>query len=181
MVREKSLEDYCQRLVAGGATHAVVTDPKLIVTSPWVRWKCQFGCADYGKHYGCPPYSPAPEDTRRNLDSYHRAILAHLQWTKGLQRGREIRNFIDNVLALERELFLDGYYRAFGFSVGPCSICEECAVLHNRPCSFRDKVRPSMESCGIDVFQTARHHGLPIDTLRTQEQTRNYYLLVLVD
>ena len=27
-----------------GATDAKVIHPETVVTAPWVRWKCQFGC-----------------------------------------------------------------------------------------------------------------------------------------
>jgi hypothetical protein len=38
-----------------------------------------------------------------------------------------------------------------------------------------------MEACGIDVFQTARNHGLFISTLREKGDTNNEYCLMLVD
>jgi len=44
-----------------------------------------------------------------------------------------------------------------------------------------DQARPSMESCGIDVFQTARNNGFYIDTLRDKSETQNNYCLMLVD
>ena len=181
MTIDKSLDEYCQRAITAGATHALVTDPKHIVTAPWVRWKCQFGCPDYGKWYCCPPYTPTPEQTRQTFDSYNRAILFHLQWTKGVQSGREIKNYMNNVVAMERELFLDGFYRAFSMLAGPCILCKECTLLENRPCSFPEKARPSMEACGIDVYQTACNHDLPLYQLHTVEETRNIYCLLLVD
>ena len=181
MTSDKRLEEYCQRAVADGATHAMVTDPSRIVTASWVRWKCQFGCPYYGKFYCCPPHTPTPEQSRQTFDSYNRAILFHLQWTKGIQSGRDIKNYMDNVVAMERELFLDGFYRAYCLLAGYCILCKECALLQNRPCSFPEKARPSMESCGVDVFQTAHNHGLPLYTLRTEEETRNIYCLLLVD
>jgi len=181
MTITKSLEEYCQRSVAAGATHALVTDPSRIVTSSWVRWKCQFGCPYYGKFYPCPPYTPTPEQTRQTLDTYTRAILFHLQWTKGVQSGREINNYMDNVVAMERELFLDGFYRAYCMLAGYCSLCKECAVLRNQPCIFPEKARSSMEAHGIDVYQTAHNHDLPLYPVRTVEETRNIYCLLLVD
>ena len=37
------------------------------------------------------------------------------------------------VAALEREAFLAGFYKAFGFACGPCGLCEECAVREGLP------------------------------------------------
>jgi hypothetical protein len=38
-----------------------------------------------------------------------------------------------------------------------------------------------MESCGIDVFQTARNNGFFIQTLKEKTETQNLYCLMLVD
>lgn len=183
MTVHRTLEDYCQRAVAAGATQALVIEPSCIVTAPWVRWKCQFGCRDYNKNFCCPPHTPTPKQTRQVLDSYNRAILFHLQWTKGKQSGKEITKYFNNVVAMEKELFQDGFYRAFSMLAGPCILCRgsQCALLENEPCRFPEKARPSMEGCGIDVFQTVYNYGLPVHTLRTEEETRNIYCLVLVD
>ena len=176
-----NLEEYCQKAIAAGVTHAVIIESRRIATAPWVRWKCQFGCANYGKSYCCPPHTPTPEQTRQTLDVYDRAILFHLEWTKGVQSGRDIKNYFDTVVAMERELFLDGFYRAYAMLAGPCILCKDCALLKNKPCDFPMKARPSMEACGIHVYQTAHSYGLPLHTLRTTEETRNIYCLLLVD
>ena len=78
-------------------------------------------------------------------------------------------------------MFKDGYYKAFVFLSGPCIICEECNALKGAPCSFGSRARPSMEGCGIDVFQTARNNGFFITTLREETETWNQYGLMLVD
>lgn len=183
MTIEKNLDKYCQTAIDRGASHALVTHPSRIVTAPWVRLKCQFGCSFYSKTYCCPPHTPTPKETRQLLDSYNRAILLHLQWTKDQQSGREIARYYENVVSMETELFLDGFYRAFSMIGGPCTLCRHtgCNVLRNEPCHFPEKARPSMEGMGIDVFQTALNHSMPLKTLRTQEETRNLYCLLLVD
>ncbi|MFQ6040073.1 MAG: DUF2284 domain-containing protein [Candidatus Poribacteria bacterium] len=38
-----------------------------------------------------------------------------------------------------------------------------------------------MEASGIDVFQTARSNGLPIDVVTSREQKDDYYGLVLIE
>jgi len=82
---------------------------------------------------------------------------------------------------LEGEMFKDGYYKAFVFLAGSCTLCKECAKLKGTPCAFGDRARPSMEGCGIDVYQTARNNGFFIETLREKTQTQNVYCLMLVD
>jgi predicted metal-binding protein len=106
--------------------------------------KCQFGCGGFGSSLCCPPHTPTPAQTRTLVDSYQRAILFEAR------RGEAKRI----AAALERETFLAGYYKAFGLGSGPCRLCDECAF--DEGCRHADEARPSMEACGIDVFQTVR-------------------------
>ena len=151
-----------------GARGAKVIRAKSIVAAEWVRLKCQFGCDGYGGCLTCPPHSPTPETTRRMLEYYRHGLLIH---------GNEYADIRSIVVALEREMFLDGYFKAFGMGAGPCSLCEECAET----CRHPDETRPSLEACGIDVFTTVRANGYPIRVLRTAGCKGNYYGIVLIE
>ena len=48
-------------------------------------------------------------------------------------------------------------------------------------CRHPYEARPSMEACGIDVFQTARDAGFPIEVLTSYDDTPNFYSLLLVE
>jgi len=85
------------------------------------------------------------------------------------------------LVELEGDLFKDGYYKAFVFLAGPCHLCKECGKMKGEVCQFGYKSRPSMEACGIDVYQTARNNGFFIEPLREKEETQNIYSLMLVD
>ena len=115
-----------------GALAAVVVSPADVATGSWVRWKCQFGCGGYGSSRMCPPHTPTPAETRRVLDDYRRAVLfeAPPGDAKRIAAG------------LERELFLDGNYKAFGLGSGPCRLCDECD-LHGL-CRTLARRRPSI-------------------------------------
>ena len=180
-MNDSDLEKYCKRAVERGATHAKQVHPSTIVTAPWVRLKCQFGCPNYEKSYCCPPESPPPEHTRAVLDSYNRSILFHLEAPKTEERRRQYREYLDMLVDLEGDLFKDGYYKALVFLCGPCRNCKECKKIKGDPCSFGDRARPSMEACGIDVYQSARNNGFFIKPLREKNETHNSYCLMLVD
>ena len=77
-----------------------------------------------------------------------------------------------------RRLFLDGYYKALAFGSGPCKLCPSCAP---EGCRFPGKAVPAMEAFGIDVFATARAHGLEVHTLRVLGEERNHFGLILVE
>ena len=93
--------------------------------------------------------------------------------------GRIFKKFKKIVADLEREIFLDGYYKAWSMGSGPCRLCKECDLTTS--CKHGFEARPSMEACGIDVFKTARDNGFPIEVLRTHEEERNCYGVILVE
>jgi predicted metal-binding protein len=103
------------------------------------------------------------------LDSYRQAIL----FLAGRRGPKRI------AVALERDVFLAGYYKALGLGAGGCSLCEKCAFTAG--CRHAETARPSMEACGIDVYATARGNGFPIEVVRDRKDEQHYYGLVLVE
>jgi predicted metal-binding protein len=178
---KKDLKKYCDRSLENGATSAKPILPSSVVTAPWVRWKCQFGCGGYDSSYCCPPHTPTYEETRKVLDSYQRALLFHIQTSLTAGRERLLKKFRHSLIDLEEEIFKDGYYKAFVFLAGPCDVCKECGKFMGDSCNNRYRARPSMEACGIDVFQTVRNNGFHIETLRNETEPRNTFCLMLVD
>ena len=152
-----------------GADEAKLISPGDVATASWVRWKCRYGCGGYGQTLTCPPNSPTPEETRQVLDGYRRAVLVHT---------RNGENMTQVAVKLERQLFLSGFYQAFGLGSGPCRLCAECDL---EGCLHPEEARPSMEACGIDVFQTGRKHGFQIEVLTSTRCRGNYFGLVLID
>lgn len=180
-MKKTDLKKYCNRALEGGATSVKPIDPLSVVTAPWVRWKCRFGCGGYDYSYCCPPHTPTHEETRKVLDSYQRALLFHIQTSLAPGRGKLLKKYRHGLIDLEGEMFKDGYYKAFVFLAGPCDVCGECGKATGDPCADRYRARPSMEACGIDVFQTARNNGFHLETLRVETEPRNTFCLMLVD
>jgi predicted metal-binding protein len=170
-----SLEVYCEKALKRGMTGAKLIDPRSVATAEWVRMKCQFGCPGFGRSLCCPPHTPGPEVTRKVMDSYAKGILVYLT----LPKGEKAKGFNQTVVSLEREAFLDGYHKAWSLGSGPCRLCKKCAS--DGACKHGHEARPSMEACGIDVFKTVRDNGFPIRVLRTQEEERNSYGLILIE
>ena len=159
-----------------GAYEAKLIDPGTIKTAAWVRMKCMYGCSSRRGHC-CPPNTPGPKDTQEIIDCYQRAMLIHCH-----QDAHPTKI----VLQMERELFLSGYYKVIGLGYGVCEICrpdykEKCAFPGGEKCAHPQDARPSMESCGIDVFATVRANGFPIEVLTDKESDGNYYGLLLID
>jgi predicted metal-binding protein len=127
----------------------------------------------YNTSLCCPPNSPTYLETRELLNCYEKALLIH--YHKGFG-GRTHPTKI--AATLERDLFLSGYYRAFAFGEGPCMLCRECTFDR---CVHPTEARPSMESCGIDVYSTARNNGFAIEVLKDRSSIPNRYGMVLIE
>jgi len=205
---EQALSAVAKRY--GAALHPI--DPRDITVRAWVRWKCRFGCKNFGKHFCCPPYVPSPAETRVLLGEYRRAYLIHFrgvpemegvspgnvpsEWSK--YRARFVIRIHDAVYELEQCAFYQGFYKAFAFAAYPCSYCNECIVSQSagvvdlslkRACRHMEKVRPSMEAVGIDVFSTVRKLNLPIEVIPCEDNVHgrimhthlNSYGLLLIE
>ena len=165
------MEKYAKQAIKHGARDAREISADTLVTAPWVRLKCQYGCGGYGQRLTCPPYSPSPEQTASMLKDYQSALLVH---------GDNHTDITHIVARIERQAFLDGYHKAFAMGSGPCRLCDECN-LADKECLHPKEARPAMEACGIDVFQTARNNGFPIEVVRNQSSAQNYYGVVLIE
>jgi len=83
------------------------------------------------------------------------------------------------VAKIERDMFLDSFYKAFGMGAGPCHLCEKCDVT--KPCKHPYEARPSMEACGIDVYQTVRNVGLNLEVVKSYEMPCTYCGLIVIE
>ncbi len=136
----------------------------------WVDLRCRYGCENYGRPH-CPPNTPPPEKTRAALRDFSTALL--------LEGEPPARDFQRRVLAAEREAFRTGYYKALAFWAGPCALCPSCP--ESGPCRNPREARPSMEGCGIDVYETVRRAGLSLRTLQDRRDYVKYFALLLLE
>lgn len=93
-----------------GAEAAKIIDPGTVVVEEWVRWKCQYGCRLFCKDAYHPPAAPDAESTRKVLGEYRTAILL---------KGAGGKGMTDAALKLEKEAYLQGYYKAFALTSLP--------------------------------------------------------------
>lgn len=148
---------------------AVELDPLVITIEPWVKAKCSYGCSQYGKKWSCPPHSMGSNEFKELLGCYSSALLVAGQ--------PPLRSFQEHLLELEKAAFLGGFKKALAFSGGPCCWCETCPEDR---CAFPDKRRPSLESCGCDVFALAERAGIKMAPLKNSDDFVQYVGLLLV-
>lgn len=153
-----------------------------IVVSHWVRMKCHFGCGGFGKSLSCPPNTPTIAECKQLFQEYQNAVLFHFENTfpKPEDRFAWSKRINNTLLKIEREVFLQGYHKAFILLMNECSLCSECATK-KADCRHPDKARPIPESMGIDLFATVRGNGYPLEVLTEYSQTMNRYAILLVD
>lgn len=173
------LDGYVKRAKSMGVTKARIIDVRNVAVGNWVRMKCQFGCGGYGECLTCPPYSPTPEFTKKMLDEYSQGLLMQIENILPADEEKVFSKFKKTVVNLEREIFLDGYYKTFGMTAGPCSFCRSCDLT--KPCKHPRLARPSMEACGIDVYQTARNCGFSLEVVKSRDLPCSYISLILIE
>ena len=172
-----------------------------IVVAEWVRYKCRYGCPNYGRVLSCPPFSPTPGETKRLLAEYSTAVIIHAQTSPEpdrtpAQQHRHVNRCRDklhrSVIEMERSAFLAGYYKAFALGATPCYLCKTCVVVKKpQPggehswtvprCKHIDIMRPPMDAFGIDIFQTAKNAGYDIGVLQSYSDTADLYALLLIE
>jgi predicted metal-binding protein len=169
VIPRTAVRTFIRHALELGALEAKLIEASSIVTAPWVRMKCLYGCGGYNTSLCCPPHSPPHQETREMVSCYKHAILL---------RCKDVGISTSIVCEMERRIFLAGYYKAFGFGNTPCRQCGSCNL---KRCSHAEQARPSMEACGIDVYATVRANGYPIEVVKDSSCEANYYGLVLIE
>jgi predicted metal-binding protein len=156
-----------------------------ICVAPWVRLKCKFGCSKYGKSWCCPPETPDPEKMQIILDGYREALLLcgtikNCDFYLENQKKRRIQvNTWKGTLALERRIFLAGYYKAIGLVSENCALCKTCP--YPRECKFPQDRRPSVESCSIDIFRTLENINRQFQIAQDVSSEYSCYSIILLE
>ena len=140
--------------------------PKILIPRQRIRDLCsEDKCANFGKHYMCPPNVGTIEEHKDRLKKYRNGIL--LQYSKPLDvnndRGGIKKTKVDfhrKILQLEDFLENKGMEGVWGMIGGSCGLCDQCQARFSRPCPYPDKARMSLESIAIDVLALLDKNGL---------------------
>jgi predicted metal-binding protein len=156
--------------------------PRSIITGHWVRVKCMYGCPRYGQKACCPPEVPSVAECSNFFKEYKSGLFFHFsrKLKKLEMRFSWYREINRKVLALEREAFLSGFYKAFALPPATCSLCGRCRE-NKRECRQPLASRPTLEAFCVDVYATARKMGYPIQVLKGYEEEMNRFGLLLVE
>ena len=156
-----------------------------IVIARWVGLKCRYGCANYNTNWCCPPAAPRLETVRDLVSEYKTALLLVRQhkneefYRNSTEKRRNQIKQWKATVALERRLFLMGYYKAFGFPAETCALCKKCSYPDR--CKFPNEKRPAVEACSIDVFETIKRLGKSVELATDVKDEYKSYSLILLD
>lgn len=147
----------------------------------WVRFKCRYGCPNYGQLATCPPAVPTLDECRELFGEYrHVAVIRLLASVSGLDEDAEWnREASQDLLSLERTVFLAGFAKALVLFPGPCRLCETCTG-DRQTCRRPADMRPSPESLGVDLFGAARLAGYDLQILADTDQPMARFAFLLV-
>ncbi len=153
-----------------------------IVVAHWVRFKCIFGCTSYGRKGTCPPQVPAVEECRAFFNDYSEAVI--LRFAHRVDRPEDrvdwSRGISEKLIALERQVFLNGFHKAFMLFMDECRMCSKCTGSREE-CVRKEVARPGPESLAVDVFSTVRSVGYPIEVLTDYGCEMNRYAFLMVE
>ena len=175
---QSDLERYRLLAISLGGSDAKIIQRNQVLVEDRVRMKCLIPrCRNYGMGGNCPPYSPSAQEMRPILQEYHQGIFVRLivpadsiVGKKAIEENRmqPFRIKIHEIVSkLESEAFYDGYPLAVGFAAGSCkrTFCPNArcsALIPGKGCRHPLRVRPSMESVGMNVYAMAAQVGWEI-------------------
>jgi predicted metal-binding protein len=157
-------------------------DPGEIILANWVRMKCTFGCDSFGRNASCPPNTPTIAECREFFREYRLGVI--FRFRSKLQEPEDrhawARKINMELLDLEREIYIAGYYKTFLLFMDSCNLCRECAKSRHI-CRNRKLARPSPEGMGVDVFATVSRFGFPLEVLPDYNCEMNCYSFLLIE
>ena len=160
-----------------GIDEAMIIYTSKVEVRDWVVLRCRYGCEKYGKSYSCPPNSISPDEMRKIMKEYKRAILVAAK-TKDIGEQQKFRK---SLIEMENALFLKNYYKAFALVPGCCDKCDVCGSEKGRACKDPKHRRPCIEGTGIDVFSLVRKHKKNIQTIEDRQKSFESYGLILLE
>lgn len=151
-----------QMVLDVGVTHAARLRQEDIVYNRMFRSLCeQNTCGNYGKCYMCPPDAGDIDQLIAAAKQYDQGIMyqtiSQLEDSfdfEGMQEaGKRLNDCSQRILkALQNEDHADYLL----LTSGGCRVCDACAKQENLPCRYPQLALSSLETYGIDVYNTSR-------------------------
>ena len=152
-----------------------------VVVKQWVRFSCKFKCPTYGDKPICPPNMPSIHECERFFKEYKHIMIIRFH-KKAHHRNDDkavFKSVDESLIDFEKKLFYQGYYKVMLLPATICARCETCAKIPDQ-CHHKALSRPTPEALGVDVFETVKKFGYPLEVLTDYNKTMNRYSFMLV-
>lgn len=170
--------------VLEGAARAEVISGEQIVLSASFRDICASNaCGKFGRCYMCPPDVGDIESLMEKVRAYPRALVYQsispledsFDYEGMVEAGSGHAQLSQRIEGGLEGLIPGGYLH---LTCGGCRLCEPCLKQEGLPCRFPDQALPSVESYGIDVYNTVR--GTQLKYINGQN-TVTFFGMVMFD
>ncbi len=159
-------DEWIQVALDCGAAKAALIGQEQIVLSAEFRAICEGnGCGSFGQCWMCPPDVGPIDALMAQVRAFPRALLYQTIWPledsydlEGMTAGAIGHAQVSQRLQAALRPLARG--PVLHLTCGGCRLCEVCAKRDGRPCRFPERALPSMESYGVDVYNTAK--GTPL-------------------
>ena len=149
-----------------GADKAVLMNTESIVLNPDFRGMCEANqCGMYGRCYMCPPDVGPVDMLMSRIRKYEKGLL--YQIISPLEDSFDLEGMVEAKKRLTgvSQRILDAFRpepagSTLHLAGGACGLCEKCGKETGEPCRHPDRALASVESYGVDVYNTARNAGL---------------------
>ncbi len=163
-----------------GAAKATLIGQEQIVLSAMFRGICEGnGCGNYGRCWMCPPDIGDVEALMARVRLFPRALL--YQSIATIEDSFDIEGMFaagraHAQLSQRIQKRLPAGEKTLHLTCGGCRLCETCAKREDQPCRHPELALPSMEGCGVDVYNTVK--DTPLRYINGQN-TVTYFGMVL--
>ncbi len=156
-----------------GIDEAIEIYTAKVVVREAIYWRKRYS-QDYNSNWCTLPNTPKPEETKRLLKEYKKAVLvmghsdtiekevfkdiSYFNGNKNRIKKKTINSkneFRKAIIKIEKQLRKKGLYRAMALLSHPCSLCEPC--FYPKECPKPKFRRPQIESMGVDIKGTMRN------------------------
>lgn len=164
------MQDIINYALSLGLTGAQIIPTSIILVQDEVVDRGCAACPSYGKYLSCPPAVSPPEEFRKFLAGFQKALLVQLKdKTAGDpstgdygEAFNHLSRMNNALLSLEEFCRTSGFPRARCYIGGHCQLCESC-VGPGSPCRNPELLRTSMDANGINVVETCKAAGCPLE------------------
>ena len=165
-MQHNDFSDLIQTALACGAAKATILPTEAVVLSPDFRAICASnGCGHYGRCWMCPPDVGDIDALMARIRTYPWGLwyqtIAQIEDSfdiEGMQEGSFAHARVG--LRMQKKLLSVCGEGMLHLSCGGCRVCETCAKPAGEPCRRPGDALPSLESYGVDVYQTTKETEL---------------------